>query len=384
LANVPQMEGVGRLMFHNAFKGATVLVTGHTGFKGSWLTVWLLKLGARVVGISKDVPTEPSNFEALNLREKIVHYTDDIRHSDRVSAIMAAEKPDFVFHLAAQAVVSRSYRDPLDTLSTNVMGTAHVLDALRTVSHPCAAVIVTSDKCYDNVEWVWGYRETDALGGKDVYSGSKAAAEMIFRSYFHSFLKTSPVRVATARAGNVLGGGDWAADRIVPDCVRAWNRGEEVNIRNPQATRPWQHVLEPLSGYLALAQALQADERLKGESFNFGPPSDQCHTVKRIIEDLRGAWHGEGGRQMCITGDPAAFHEAGVLKLNCDKAFHRLGWGCSLSYPEMIRFVGEWYCAYYQGNEDMLQHTLRQIGEYQQAAAVRGRSWCVEEEAAHD
>jgi CDP-glucose 4,6-dehydratase len=370
------MEGVGRLMFHNVFKGAKVLITGNTGFKGSWLTVWLLKLGATVVGVSKDIPTEPSNFEVLNLRDKIVHYMDDIRHLDRVTTVMAAEKPDFVFHLAAQAIVSRSYRDPLDTLSTNVMGTAHILEALRNLSHPCVAVIITSDKCYDNVEWVWGYRETDPLGGKDVYSGSKAAAEMAFRCYFHSFFKTSPVRVATARAGNVLGGGDWAADRIVPDCMRAWSRGEELNIRNPQATRPWQHVLEPLSGYLALAQALHADARLSGESFNFGPPSEQSHTVKKIIDDLRGTWHGEGGRKACISDEPPPFHEAGVLKLNCDKALHRLGWGCALSYPEMIRFVGDWYYTYYQRIENMFPYTLRQIEEYEKAAAAKGWLWC--------
>jgi CDP-glucose 4,6-dehydratase len=369
------MEGVGRLMFHNAYRNAKVLVTGHTGFKGSWLTAWLLKLGARVAGVSKDVPTQPANFEVLGLREKIVHYTEDIRDSGRVRAIIAAEKPDFVFHLAAQAIVSQSYQDPLDTLSTNVMGTAHVLDALRSVSHPCAAVIVTSDKCYDNVEWVWGYRETDPLGGKDVYSGSKAAAEMVFRCYFHSFFKNSPVRAATARAGNVLGGGDWAANRIVPDCARAWSRGEEVQIRNPQATRPWQHVLEPLSGYLALGAALQADERMHGESFNFGPPPDQCHPVKKIIEDLRGTWRDEGGGKTRITNDAPTFHEAGLLQLNCDKALHRLGWGCSLSYPEMIRLVGDWYFTYHRGAKDMLERTMRQIDEYEQAAAARGRPW---------
>jgi CDP-glucose 4,6-dehydratase len=365
-------------MFNNAFKDAKVLVTGHTGFKGSWLTIWLLKLGARVVGISKDIPTEPSNFEILKLRDKIVHYTDDVRNADRIKTIVAAEKPAFVFHLAAQAIVSRSYQDPLDTLTTNVMGTANVLDALRTISHPCAAVIVTSDKCYDNVEWVWGYRETDALGGKDVYSGSKAAAEMVFRCYFHSFFKTSPVRVATARAGNVLGGGDWAADRIVPDCIRAWSCDTEVNIRNPQATRPWQHVLEPLSGYLALAEALRSNERLHGESFNFGPPSDQCHPVKRIIDDLRDTWQGAGGGHTHVANVPPAFHEAGLLQLNCDKALHRLGWGSALSYEDTIRFVGEWYFSHYHGGENMFDYTQRQIDEYQRVATARGRSWCVE------
>src|SRR6185369_9507541 len=206
------MEGMERLMFNNIFNNRKVIVTGNTGFKGGWLSVWLLKLGAEVYGISKDVPTEPSIFRELRLEEKITHYERDIRSHEEMSRIIGEIKPDFLFHLAAQPIVSLSYRNPLETITSNVVGTANILEALRLSNHPCAAVIITSDKCYDNVEWAWGYRETDHLGGKDIYSGSKAAAEMIIRSYHQSFFKGSPVRVASARAGNVIGGGDWAVD----------------------------------------------------------------------------------------------------------------------------------------------------------------------------
>ena len=232
-------------MFQNIYKNKKVLVTGHTGFKGSWLSVWLLKLGAHVVGIAKDIPTHPSMFEALGLEKRLTHYQADIRDLATMTQIIGNEKPDFVFHLAAQAIVSTSYKDPIETISSNVMGTANILEALRSSNHTCTAVIITSDKAYDNVEQVWGYKEDDKMGGKDVYSGSKGAAELVIKSYFNSFFKSSTcnVKLAIARAGNVIGGGDWAKDRIVVDCMVAWSKGEKVEIRSPQATRPWQHVL---------------------------------------------------------------------------------------------------------------------------------------------
>ncbi|MBI5485453.1 MAG: CDP-glucose 4,6-dehydratase, partial [Deltaproteobacteria bacterium] len=229
-------------MFGDIFKNSKVMVTGNTGFKGGWLTVWLQKLGATVYGISKDVPTEPSIFRELQLEKRVTHFERDIRSAEEMSRIICEVRPDFLFHLAAQPIVSLSYRNPLETITTNVVGTANILEGLRASNHPCTAVIITSDKCYDNLEWAWGYRETDHLGGKDIYSGSKAAAEMIIKSYQQSFFKGSPIRIASARAGNVIGGGDWAADRIVPDCMRAWSRNETVEIRSPGATRPWQHV----------------------------------------------------------------------------------------------------------------------------------------------
>lgn len=363
-------------MFDTIFAGKKVLVTGNTGFKGSWLTVWLLKLGARVYGISRDVPTHPSMFEDLKLNDKITYYEQDIRDLDKVCTLFNEIKPDIVFHLAAQPIVSRSYRDPIETLSSNVMGTAHVLEALRRSSRPCYCVIITSDKCYDNVEWVWGYRESDRLGGKDVYSGSKGAAELVCRSYVHSFFQDAGIKVASARAGNVIGGGDWAADRIIPDCVRAWSQGQPVSVRNPNATRPWQHVLEPLSGYLSLAQALVQDPgRVHGESFNFGPSSEQNYPVVRIIEDVSTQWNFKNPVDAyCVTGE-STFAESNLLKLNCDKALHHLQWLPTLAYGRMIELVGSWYFNYYNKTGPMYEFTLDQISHYETEAAQKGLRW---------
>jgi CDP-glucose 4,6-dehydratase len=370
------MEGLERLMFKNSFAGKHVLVTGNTGFKGSWLTVWLLKLGARVVGVSKDIPTVPSMFEELRLREEIDHHELDIRDLSRLAELVMKKQPDVVFHLAAQPIVSRSFQDPIETLSSNVMGTAHVLEALRRSGHPSTVVIITSDKCYDNVEWVWGYRETDRLGGKDIYSGSKGAAELVFRSYLDTFFRNGNVRLATARAGNVIGGGDWAVDRIVPDCMRAWSQGQPVTIRSPLATRPWQHVLEPLSGYLALAQGLMEHPKgLHGESFNFGPNSDQNHTVQRIIEDLSSHWDFARPEDAYRVTGQTAFPESALLKLNCDKALHLLKWLPTLVYPRMIGMVGSWYRAYYRQGEPMHDLTLGQIAAYEAEGARKGLPW---------
>ena len=362
-------------MFDNIFDGKKVLVTGHTGFKGSWLTVWLLKLGANVYGISKDIPTTPSMFETLKLEEKIVHHKVDIRNIEPIKEIVCEVQPDFLFHLAAQPIVALSYIDPTETLSTNVLGTANVLEALRVSNHPCVAVIITSDKCYDNVEWVWGYKETDTLGGKDIYSGSKAAAEIVFKSYFHSFFKTSDVKLSTCRAGNVIGGGDWAPGRIVPDCIRSWSKKRIVEIRNPHATRPWQHVLEPLSGYLALASALKDDDRLNGESFNFGPKAEQNYTVQKLIEDISVHWHFEDKKIPYKFTQNDGFHEAGLLKLNCDKALYYFNWVPTLEYEQMISFVAQWYHAFYNTEENMFDYTLKQIEAYEIAAKHKSLQW---------
>ena len=371
------VEGLERVMFQDVYKGKKVLVTGHTGFKGSWLSVWLLKLGANVVGVAKDIPTHPSMFEALGLEQKIKHYQADIRDLARMTRIISEEKPDFVFHLAAQAIVSTSYKDPIETISSNVMGTANVLEALRSSNHACTAVIITSDKAYDNVEQVWGYKEDDKMGGKDVYSGSKGAAELVIKSYFYSFFKspTCNVKLAIARAGNVIGGGDWAKDRIVVDCMEAWSRGEKVEIRSPQATRPWQHVLEPLGGYLALGQALHVNDSLHGEAFNFGPRAEQNHTVKQLLEDLSRYWHFAKAEEAFSVTDNIPFHEAGLLKLNCDKALFYLKWQANLDYPETIKFTSEWYYAFYKKSEDMYQKTVQQIEAYETKALHKGLLW---------
>lgn len=364
-------------MFNNIYDGKKVLVTGHTGFKGTWLTTWLLGLGAEVCGVSIDIPTKPSMFEELELESKIQHHITDIRDLDKTKKIITDFKPDFLFHLAAQPIVSTSYDDPLGTISTNVLGTAHILEILRSFRESCQAVIITSDKCYENVEWVWGYKETDAVGGRDIYSGSKGAAEIIFHAYQQSFFSDAngPVRMATGRAGNVIGGGDWAADRIVADCMRAWSVGEKVEIRCPDATRPWQHVLEPLSGYLSLGQALSESDNSHGEQYNFGPRSEQNRTVKELLNDLSQHWSFNDSSEACVVTDNIPFHEAGLLKLNCDKALFNLKWEASLNYKQCIKFVSEWYFEFYAGNKNMFELTQAQISEYQEIAKDKALVW---------
>jgi CDP-glucose 4,6-dehydratase len=364
--------------FSNAYAGRRVLVTGHTGFKGSWLSAWLISLGAEVCGYSNGVPTDPSLFEEAALASGIRHHIGDIRDAAAFKKVLDAFKPDFVFHLAAQAIVSLSYENPLETVSTNVLGTACVLDALRKADWPCTAVIITSDKAYENVEWEWGYRENDRLGGKDVYSGSKGAAELIFHSFFYSFFMKGdhPVRLATARAGNVIGGGDWAADRIVADCIRAWRAGGDVEIRSPKATRPWQHVLEPLSGYLTLGAKLAADAGLHGESFNFGPRAEQNATVLQLLEALAKVWGFEDPSQSYRVVGNIPFHEAGLLKLNCDKALLQFHWEPTLSYAECTHMTGIWYRKVLKDNASAFDLTMAQIREYQGLACQRQRSWC--------
>jgi CDP-glucose 4,6-dehydratase len=364
-------------MFNNIYKGKKVLITGNSGFKGGWLTTWLLKLGADVYGISKDVPTSPSMFEELNLRNKITYFENDIRDLDSVNKIFNKIKPDFIFHMAAQPIVSESYKDPLNTISSNVIGTTNVLESLRTLNFSCTCIIITSDKCYDNIESIWGYKEDDSLGGKDIYSGSKAAAEIIFNSYFHSFFKDqkkSNVRLASVRAGNVIGGGDWALNRIVPDCINSWLKNEGVEIRNPNSTRPWQHVLEPLSGYLHLAEKLYSNIDLNGTSFNFGPSSENTKTVNELLIDLSSFWN-LSVKPFYIKSEINSFHEAGLLKLNCDKALFYLKWIPTLSYYELTEFTSTWYYSFYKSSDNILDFTLNQIDKYEKAALRKKISW---------
>ena len=366
-------------MFNDIYKGKKVLVTGHTGFKGAWLTAWLLNLGANVIGVSRDIPTKPSMFEILKLHKKISQYIVDIRDIDRLSQIVSNEKPDFVFHLAAQAIVSTSYNEPIETISSNVIGTVNLLESLRISNHQCTAIIITSDKAYDNVEQIWGYKENDQMGGKDIYSGSKGAAEMIIKSYYHSFFKTnkSKVRIAIARAGNVIGGGDWAKDRIVVDTVVAWSKGAQVEIRSPQATRPWQHVLEPLSGYLDLGRNLHSEINLNGEGFNFGPNAEQNRTVKDLLKDLSQYWNFNDGDNAFIVTDNIKFYESTLLKLNCDKALSLLKWQATLDYKDTIKFTSEWYYDYYKNTDDMMFKTTKQINEYVNIAKSKLLKWTV-------
>jgi CDP-glucose 4,6-dehydratase len=368
---------INNIMLNKNYQGKKVLVTGHTGFKGSWLTSWLLKLGAKVCGLSDQIPTNPSMFVELGLDQKIENHFCDIRDFEGVSKILTEFAPDYVFHLAAQPIVSVSYEDPLSTISTNVMGTAVLLEALRLWNQPCNVVVITSDKCYENVEWVFGYKETDHLGGKDIYSGSKGAAEVIFHAYYNSFFKNpkNKIRLATGRAGNVIGGGDWAKDRIVVDCMKNWAEGKIVELRSPESTRPWQHVLEPLSGYLTLGSQLNSDNRLLGESFNFGPRSEQNRTVLELLKDLSQQWNFNKAEDAYSVTDNIPFHEAGLLKLNCDKALFNLRWEANLSYKECVKMVGEWYYSFYKMEKDMYKLTLDQITQYEDLAMKRDLIW---------
>ena len=367
------------LGFGNFYRGKRVLVTGHTGFKGAWLAEWLHLIGAKVGGLSLYIPSEPSLFELNSLADRVDHHEADIRDEAAVQRVFAAFQPEIVFHLAAQPIVSESYRDPRTTFQTNAIGTLNILEAIKTSPGLKAAVLITSDKCYENVEWEFGYREDDRLGGKDPYSASKACAEVIFSSYFRSFFQGQKhlPRVATGRAGNVIGGGDWAKDRIVPDCFRAWSTNHGVTLRRPESTRPWQHVLEPLSGYLLLAQKLfEGAEGLNGESFNFGPPAEVNFPVGDLVSRLASTW---GGGKFDVV--PSNMPEAGLLKLCCDKALHRLKWRPSLAYDDTVRMTGEWYRDFYQSKANPRQLTHDHIRQYVTLARQTRQVWAPAESA---
>ena len=364
------------MKLNNIFNNKNVLVTGHTGFKGSWLSLWLTDLGAKVFGISIDVPSNPSHFNVSKVFDCVDDRRLDIRNAEVVNKTMQEIQPDFVFHLAAQALVRPSYESPLETLHTNALGTASVLDALRFLTKPVVAVMITSDKAYDNVEWVWGYRESDRLGGKDPYSASKGMAELVIRTYVESFFNKpdSNVRVGITRAGNVIGGGDWAVDRIVPDCMNAWSENKIVDIRSPDATRPWQHVLEPLSGYISFAAKLFNSHELHGEAFNFGPPSAHNYPVSELIDEMAKYW--SKVRWQDTSQKQKHLQEAGLLKLNCDKALFELGWQPTLKFEETVKLTVEWYKQFYQNsNRSMYNFTKNQIEEYTKLARKRGLTW---------
>jgi len=361
---------------NNFFNNKKILITGHTGFKGSWLSIWLNSLGANVIGLSRDIPSEPSNFNSSKLSEKVNDVRLDIRDSEALKLIVKESQPDFIFHLAAQALVRSSYSNPLETFSTNALGSANLLDAVREIDKKVVVVMITSDKAYDNMEWSWGYRETDKLGGKDPYSASKGMAELAIKSYMESFFRdsSSNVRLGIARAGNVIGGGDWASDRIVPDCIKAWSAKKIVEIRSPEATRPWQHVLEPLSGYIALAKDLYESPKLHGEAYNFGPPSNQNNSVSELIDEMSNYW--KNVRWNDISVSEKHLHEAGLLKLNCDKALFDLEWTPTLKFEDTVRMTVEWYKNYYERSEkNTYNFTLSQIEEYSKKAKIKKIKW---------
>lgn len=354
-------------MFANVYKNRSVLVTGHTGFKGSWLVLWLQMLGAKVTGISLPSETSPNHWDLLGL--DVESFYIDIRDESLIRQKIVETKPDIVFHLAAQPLVRRSYRQPLETWATNVMGTANVLDACRQVKELAAIVVVTTDKCYENKEWVWGYREIDPLGGHDPYSASKGGSELVAASYRQSFFysPSSPL-LATARAGNVIGGGDWSEDRLIPDLIRCIEAGKPLEIRSPNATRPWQHVLECLSGYLMLGQQLLEGNKSHAEAWNFGPDREGNRQVKQVLTALKADWP----KVEWTCSNVPQPHEAQLLHLDSGKARGKLRWHPVWTFDEGVAATAEWYRAWLDRGA-VISHN--QLQSYIKHAKEQGLSW---------
>jgi CDP-glucose 4,6-dehydratase len=351
------------------WRGRRVFLTGHTGFKGSWLSLWLHELGAQVTGYALAPSTEPNLFTLAQVDRVVDSCMADVRDAFALRAAMQQARPDVVIHMAAQPLVRRSYADPVETFATNVMGTVHLLEAARVTPSVRAVVNVTTDKCYLNREWVWGYREDEPLGGQDPYSSSKACSELATAAWRASYFKvdTSLARVATARAGNVIGGGDWAEDRLVPDVLAAFATGQPVRLRHPGATRPWQHVLEPLRGYLVLAQQLMQGTAGADDAWNFGPADEGVRTVRDVVEGIARHW-GPGADWQADSGEHP--HEARLLKLDISKARSRLGWHPVLGLDEALRWIVAWHRRLHAG-EHARAITLGQIRNYAQLAATR-------------
>lgn len=352
-------------LFNGIYKKRKVLITGHTGFKGSWLCLLLNKLGADVYGYALEPPTNPSLFNEARIGELMTSFIEDIRDYDKLCKVMQQVQPEIVIHMAAQPLVRESYKNPVETYSTNVMGTVHVLEACRHTSSVKAIVNVTTDKCYENREWHWGYRENEPMGGYDPYSNSKGCSELVTSSYRNSYFNPARyaqhgVALASARAGNVIGGGDWADDRLIPDFIRAISKGEKVKIRSPYAIRPWQHVLEPLTGYLTLAAKLYTEGATYAQAWNFGPDDNDAQNVEWITKTICNLW-GEGA-SFAIDTNPQP-HEANYLKLDCSKAKAELGWAPKWNIETTLKSIVEWNKAYLK-SEDIRAVTINQINQY--------------------
>jgi len=363
------MEGLG--VNPSFWRGKRVFLTGYTGFKGGWLSLWLQQLGAELTGYALPPPTQPNLFEKARVSTGMASLIGDIRDGAKLLAAVRDAEPDVVIHMAAQPLVRRSYVDPVETYSTNVMGTIHLLEAVRQCASVRAVVNVTTDKCYENREWLWPYRENEAMGGYDPYSSSKGCAELVTAAYRNSYFNAKShgqhqLALASARAGNVIGGGDWAEDRLVPDILGAFARGEPVMIRNPHAVRPWQHVLEPLRGYLTLAERLYVDGSTHAEAFNFGPREDDAQPVEWIVRQLANKW-GEAAKWKVDGADHP--HEASLLRLDVSKAAHRLAWRPALNLDASLQLTVDWTRANLNG-QDMHAFTLAQINDYQTCVAA--------------
>jgi len=365
------------IMFDNAYKGKNVFVTGNTGFKGSWLIFWLMNLGANVCGYSLNLPTDPNHHEILNLDFETI--SGDVRDFKKLQRGIEAFQPDIVFHMAAKSLVRKSYQNPAETFETNVIGTVNVFEACRHTNFVRAIVNITSDKCYENQEWIWGYRENDRLGGHDPYSASKGCAELVTASYRKSFFsleeyqKSHQILVASARAGNVIGGGDWGDDRLVPDIMQATSQNEKVVIRSPQATRPWQHVLEPLSGYLLLGQQLLEGKREFSKAWNFGPTDEGYRNVLAVVRELQKYWSNIDYK---IKTDGKNPHEANLLKLDCSKAYAKLKWKSVWDSSTTFAKTAQWYKEYYESGYDALSE--EHLAEYIIDAKHKQISWAVQ------
>ena len=342
------------------WKGKRVFVTGHTGFKGSWLSLWLEDMGAVVKGYSLEPYTEPSLFNVAKVSSGIESEIGNIRDYDKLKTSISSFSPDIILHLAAQPLVRDSYEDPLGTYETNVMGTANLLQASRELPNLKSIVIVTTDKCYENREWEWGYRENEAMGGYDPYSSSKGCAELVTTAFRRSFFQSTDVAIASARAGNVIGGGDWSKDRLIPDVLRSYNQGDQVIIRNPKATRPWQHVIEPLSGYLILAEELYNKGQAFAEPFNFGPRDEDCQSVESILNIINVNWADCPGWKLDDEANP---HEARFLKLDISKAKEKLNWTPKWNLEATIKRIVDWNTAFNR-QENMREHCINEIKSY--------------------
>lgn len=358
--------------FKGLYKGKKVLVTGHTGFKGSWLSIWLTELGAKVIGYSLEPPTEPNLFEALNLKDKITHIIGDVRDERHLLSVFEKYQPIFVFHLAAQSLVRRSYEEPRITFETNVMGTVNMFEVVKITPSVRVFINITSDKCYENKELIWGYRENDRLGGHDPYSSSKACAELVTQAYVKSFFsQREDIGVSSVRVGNVIGGGDWGTDRLLPDCIRALSTNETILIRNPMAIRPWQFVLEPVYGYLLLAAKLLKMPQDYTGAWNFGSGNESCITVREMVNKVINYW-GYGNWREASGELNNNRHEMNLLKLNCDKAYSFLKWQGILDIDSAIDMTVKWYKTFYQSpGINMYSYCAAQIEKYMQVVSGR-------------